>query len=436
MKTVLVLEDSPTVLRAIQRLFSAEPHLQPIYCTSYAEAAVLLAESGKHIFAALVDLSLPDALKGQSVDLVLSHNIPVIVLTGDDDALRREELMAKGIVDYVLKESQYSCELAFRLLRQLQRNCETKILIVDDSAVSRAYIKRILVPHLFKIVETVDGLDAIRIIKEQPDIDLMIVDQNMPGMSGADLVKLIRQSLRKMDLRIIGLSGDDKGSLSARFIKSGADDFLRKPFCAEELNCRVMAIMEKHDLIQSMKRIMHYDPLTGLFNRRAFNEQANTVCGHARNKSLNVTVAMLDLDYFKRINDAHGHSAGDAALVAFAGAMSTAFPKDIVGRLGGEEFGFISPAGEQPVIRMLEKLRSHCAQLPYFPGAPPLNFSAGIYHGPPLAIDKMLQISDERLYLAKAGGRARSVGTPKLRATDASTPEAMEQVIKMRSGRA
>ena len=255
MRNVLVVEDSPLVLKILEHLFRQEPDLQPLFCASLGEAQVLLEASSALFFAAIVDLNLPDAPHGEIVDLVLQYSVPCIVLSGSYDEHRRDELLLKGVVDYVLKESQHSYEYAFRLIHRLERNSHVKILVAEDSDATRHFIRRILTPHLYQIIDACDGDEALRLLQEQPDIDLFLVDHSMPGISGFELVKLLRQKMKRNELIILGLSADAKGSLSAMFIKHGADDFLRKPFCPEELNCRVMSSLERRDMLQTLKPI-------------------------------------------------------------------------------------------------------------------------------------------------------------------------------------
>ena len=123
MRNILVVEDSPLVLKILEHLFRQEPDLQPVFCASCAEAEVLLETSAALFFAAIVDLNLPDAPDGEIVDLVLRYELPCVVLSGSYKEQRRDELLLKGVVDYVLKESQHSYEYVFRLLHRLVRNC-------------------------------------------------------------------------------------------------------------------------------------------------------------------------------------------------------------------------------------------------------------------------------------------------------------------------
>lgn len=408
MRNILVVEDSPLVLKILEHLFRKESGLQPIFCASLGEAQVMLETSAGLFFAAIVDLNLPDAPDGEIVDLVMQYHLPCIVLSGSYNEQRRDALLLKGVVDYVLKESQHSYEYAFRLLHRLESNSQVKVLVAEDSEATRHYIRNVLTPHRYQIIEASDGDEALAILQAQPDIDLLLVDHSMPGLCGFDLVKLLRQKMKRHDLIILGLSADAKGSLSAKFIKHGADDFLRKPFCPEELNCRVMSTLERRDLMRALKQAAQFDALTGLNNRRAFYEHGQQLFQQARNSGRELSVAMLDLDFFKQINDEHGHASGDAALIAFSRALSAAFPDALLGRLGGEEFAMVSQQDAPTLSQAIDQLREHCADLRYAVGAAPLSFSAGIYHGPPEDLESLLHQADLRLYQAKNQGRGRN----------------------------
>jgi diguanylate cyclase (GGDEF)-like protein len=408
-RNILVVEDSPLVLKILEHLFHQEAGLQPLFCASLAEAQVLLETSAELFFATIVDLNLPDAPDGEIVDLVMRYKLPCIVLTGSYNEQRRDELLLKGVVDYVLKESQHSYEYAFRLLHRLESNSHVKILVAEDSESTRHFIRRILTPHLYQVIDARDGDEALQILLDQPDIDLFLVDHSMPGLSGFELVKLLRQKYRRNDLIILGLSADAKGSLSALFIKHGADDFLRKPFCPEELNCRVMSTLERRDMMRALRQAAQFDSLTNLYNRRAFYEQGIALFRQAQRGGFDLSVAMIDLDFFKTINDEYGHASGDAALVAFSRALQAAFPDALLGRLGGEEFALVSKQDGVALSAVLDRFRSTCAGLKYAVGAPPLSFSAGVYHGHPEDLESLLHEADVRLYQAKNQGRGRTL---------------------------
>ena len=177
-RNILVIEDSPLVLKILEHLFRQEPNLQPVFCASLGEAEMMLETSAALFFAAIVDLHLPDAPDGESVDLVMRYSLPCIVLSGSYNERRRDELLLKGVVDYVLKESQHSYEYAFHLLHRLESNSQVKILVAEDSEATRNFIRHVLVPHRYQIIDACDGEQALRILQAQPDIDMLVVDHS------------------------------------------------------------------------------------------------------------------------------------------------------------------------------------------------------------------------------------------------------------------
>ncbi|HRH79059.1 MAG TPA: response regulator, partial [Cellvibrionaceae bacterium] len=239
MKTILVVEDSPMVMKIIKHVMGQNPHYQAVFAERFAQAQDCITQIGSDLFAAVVDLNLPDAPDGEIVDYCLSRKIPTVVLTGSFDATRREKLLAKGVVDYVTKEGRFSYVYVSNLLVRLIKNAQVKVLVVDDSSTSRKFITQLLHLQHYQVLEAIDGVDAIKAVIEHPDIRLLITDYNMPRMDGFELVQNLRVKYEKTDLIIIGLSSENDGALSAKFIKNGANDFLRKPFNHEEFFCRV-----------------------------------------------------------------------------------------------------------------------------------------------------------------------------------------------------
>jgi len=228
MKKVLVVEDSVMVMKVLTHVLSRSDQVLPVYAKSFSEAKARV-ESGEHeFFAALVDLSLPDAPDGEVVDYTLGLDIPTIVLTGSFDEKRRADLLNKGIVDYVTKEGRYSYQYALGVLHRLIKNQRVKVLVVDDSSTARKFVSQMLRLHLYPVFEAEDGVEAIKVLLANPDIKILITDYHMPRMDGFELVKNIRVKYEKSDLIIVGLSSEGDGTLSAKFIKHGANDFLRQ----------------------------------------------------------------------------------------------------------------------------------------------------------------------------------------------------------------
>ncbi|WP_415892676.1 diguanylate cyclase [Neptuniibacter sp. PT8_73] len=402
---VLVVEDSQLVSRVLQRLFqTADLPVEVIFCESLLQAQEKV-DLYEDIFAALVDLNLPDAPKGEIVDLILAQNIPTIVLTGSYDDDKRESLLQRGVVDYIIKESRFSYEYAVQLVHRLLKNQAIKVLLVEDSSSYRLLVRKQLEKHLYQVIEACDGQEGFAKLQHDPEIKLILTDYEMPNMNGIELVQAIRREYETSELKIIGISAAESPALSAKFIKSGANDFLTKPFNYEELHCRVMHNIEQMDLVAQIQDAANRDFLTGLHNRRYLFEQAEKQLGPSQSKAC---LAMLDLDFFKRINDDFGHDAGDSVLTQLANLLRNTFNRFLHARIGGEEFCILLNGLNQ---EQAELLMQHFCQLvndtvfTYKDQALPVTVSIGLVERELDSFSQMLNRADEMLYKAKEAGR-------------------------------
>lgn len=411
MKTILIVEDSATVTKILKHLVKQHPNIKALFAGTLAESESLYQQYKDEIFAVIVDLNLPDAPNGESVDLFLGKGLPVIVLTADYSEERREKLLEKGIVDYVIKESRYSYNYALGLIPRLEKNQNIKILIAEDSRTTRVFIKSLLERHLYQVLESGNGIEALDRLKENPDVKLLITDYNMPEMDGFELVRALRHNVDKSDLIIIGLSAEGQGSLSAKFIKNGANDFLQKPFFHEELYCRVMHNIEELELLETIKDAANRDYLTGLHNRRYYFNNGNILHQAAAENNSPLAVAILSVDQFKSINDNYGHEMGDRVLVFLAEELSLAFSRFLVARTGGEEFSIMMPGlNNEQAFTLLDKFRELLATMVIDVDSgdeEPLNFSvsAGITNLLHDSLDQQLYYADQLMYRAKEAGR-------------------------------
>ncbi|WP_163834862.1 diguanylate cyclase [Spartinivicinus ruber] len=406
--SVLIVEDSPMVWKVLKHLFEARKDLSPSFAANLNEAERYLNNAEKTYLVAVADLNLPDAPNGEVVDRILHANIPCIVLSSSYNDEKREALLDKGVVDYVVKESRYSYEYVIKLIERLQKNQFIKVLVVDDSKSSRAFIRKTLKQHLYQVLEAEDGVDALNVLQQQPDIRLMIVDYNMPNMNGYELVKHIRHKQHNKNLIIIGLSAEGGGALSAKFIKNGADDFLRKPFYHEELHCRLMHNLEEMELFEAVKDAANRDYLTGLFNRRYFFQMAEKVYGNALENNKQLSLAMLDIDYFKKINDSYGHEAGDYVLTKVADVLMQKFARFTVARVGGEEFCILfNGLNAEKSKQLLDSFRNLIAEqsLIVRDNVLSITFSIGVTDNLYNSLSDMLAKADQCLYQAKQAGR-------------------------------
>lgn len=417
-KYILVVEDSVMFTRILQRSIESVDGFKVIAVESFADLRALLTENRYQFFASLLDVNLPDAPHGEVIDYVLAHNIPSIVFTAKLDDSFRKKIYTKGLVDYVLKEGPANVQYVVSLLRQLKRNSTIDVLVVDDSATVRAYIKHLLVIYQFNVFEAVDGVDAIEIVKKNPKISLVLTDFNMPNMDGLELTKNLRIEHSNQEMAIIGMSAFGNNQLSAHFLKLGGSDFIIKPFLEEEFFCRINQNMELLEHISQLKFLATRDYLSGLFNRRHFFDVGNSLFHRYQKKGLHIGVALLDIDHFKKVNDTYGHDAGDAVLRQLGKLLIEKFEGEgnrhsMVARYGGEEFCFLLVAKNRAQIEeKLSALRQRIeADLFILSDGFELKVTAsiGLFTGETVDLKSALTIADKALYQAKESGRNQVV---------------------------
>ena len=411
---VLIVEDSAVILRILKHIAKQTLDLEPLFASTMAEAKSLYEKHKDELFAGIIDLALPDAPDGEMVDFLLAERFPVIVLTGSYKEERREALVKQGVVDYVVKESRYSYRYAINMVNRLYKNQQIQVLVVEDSKQYRKHIVRLLMAHKYQVLEAVNGIEALEQLKQYPNIKMVITDYNMPEMDGFELVQAIRRQYEKSDMIIIGLSGEDGGLLSIKFIKNGADDFLNKPFQQEEFYCRITNNIESLEQMHRIQELADRDYLTALYNRRYFCEEGEKLLQQAVKNNTELSLVAIDLDYFKSVNDEYGHEAGDEVLKVFSQELENTLGRFLIARIGGEEFCIIVPGlSNNKVVNLIDGFKQHLAAKIIDVNDEDfvrLAFSAGVTNIKYDTITALLNQADEYLYRAKEAGRNMVIG--------------------------
>jgi diguanylate cyclase (GGDEF)-like protein len=413
MEKVLIVEDSKVFARVLIRKIEDELFFDTSWASTYEETVYILEESPEQpdFFVAVVDLHLPDSPDGHTVDYLIAKGIPVIVYTGAFDEEYRDAIWAKRVVDYVLKEAPDSLDYVCNLVKRIYKNKYISILVADDSATLRRHVRRLLEVHDFSVMEASDGEEALRLLSRNPALRLLIAEYHMPGMDGLELTRAIRREHRKEDLAIIGVSASTEELLSARFLKVGANDYLAKPFASEEFYCRVTQCLDMLELVRKLKEASIRDALTGLYNRRYFFDAGKKFHSCALRDSMTLAVAMIDIDFFKKVNDTHGHKAGDEVLKHVADGLSGRFRgSDIVARYGGEEFCVLAVnMNRQAALTVFDELRRSIERSrTRVDGASiSVTVSIGVCCEPHKSLEEMLATADAMLYQCKRSGRNR-----------------------------
>lgn len=406
-KKLLVVEDSRPIARVIKQIGEALNY-QVTVAASLAEVEAILQGGESDFFAATIDYALPDANDGEAIACVLSHGIPSVVMTGKMDESTRQKILSQPVIDYIPKENSQAFLYLKRVLHWQLTNQGNGILVVDDSSSARNHVVELLKRRNFNVYVAENGQLALNVLAQHSDIKMVITDLEMPVMDGIELTNEIRKNYGRDQLAIIGISGASNGIHSARFIKNGADDFLRKPFCPEEFYCRITQNIESLNNIEQIQKAANTDYLTDLPNRRAFirDAQAN-IAEYIKNKTP-YALAMLDIDFFKRVNDNYGHDAGDHILKVLSLYMRKHFGNGLVARLGGEEFAIVlSGLDEDQLYNRLDDFRRaiSVAQIAFEQEQINFSVSLGVIFNSDELLAKQMSLADSALYYAKENGR-------------------------------
>jgi diguanylate cyclase (GGDEF)-like protein len=408
---ILLVEDSRAFAGLAAHALTSRLGAEVSVATTLAEAERILAELGDSKVLVVTGLSLADGNDTEVVRFFAGRGHAPIVLTGVYDEAVRDRILSMPVVDYVLKDSPGCIDTLVALVRRVWRNHGITALVVEDSTTMRRQLAALLTLSGFHVLTAADGVAGLEQMRAHPAIRLVLVDYAMPRLDGIEMIRELRRHHPREDLAIIGLSGKASdgggGSLSARFLKSGANDFLIKPFEREELDCRIDQNVEMLESFARLKEMAAKDFLTGLSNRRHFFTLAEPMIGTGRA----VTAAMLDVDHFKRINDRHGHDAGDAVLKRIADTLAAQLRQgDLLARFGGEEFCMLLPdLPREAATAFFERLRGAIAALavPVAGETVRLTCSIGVAFGPTDSLDRLLGQADTALYRAKTNGRDR-----------------------------
>jgi len=299
------------------------------------------------------------------------------------------------------------------------------ILVADDEPVNLALIKRRLEWEEYRVETAEDGGQAVEAAKRLLP-DLVILDVMMPVLDGLQACRLLKEDPSTRDIPVIFLSALDDTDTKVSGLSLGANDYISKPFRVEELLARVavaIRLKRERDLLQesaeelrrraeAASEMSMTDALTGLLNRYGLRRALQRELSEARRYTRPLSCLLLDIDFFKVINDTHGHAAGDAALMQAARVLTESVRgSDVVCRYGGEEFLVLAPETDARGANSLaEKIRLAVSSRLFGDGARAfaLTLSAGVAElRPGESGNDMIARADLALYQAKQRGRDR-----------------------------
>jgi diguanylate cyclase (GGDEF)-like protein len=415
-KKILVVEDNRMMGILVSKRLQQEAIYDVTWLQTMKETVDLLQTEKDAFFAALLDYNLPDATKGEIVKEVVDCGIPAIVFSGLMDEEVREHVWSHKVVDYVLKEDAQSLSYILALLKKLEENKSVKILVVDDSKFFVRFFVNLLKVQNYQILTANSGEEALAVLEEYPDVKLVLTDYFMPEMDGLQLIQKIRKKHSREEMVVIGMSSKGEQIISARFIKNGANDFFVKQLTTtEEFYSRIAQHVEHLEYIRIIKESAIKDFLTGLYNRRYFYDAGGGLYANAKRDNVSLVCAMLDIDFFKKVNDTYGHDAGDEVLKHVASSIQKRMRKtDIVARLGGEEFCVLAVNMQDEAVDMIfDGLRQVIATSPVTVNngedTIQVTLSIGVTTILDENLEEMVKKADALLYEAKESGRNRIV---------------------------
>ncbi len=308
-----------------------------------------------------------------------------------------------------------------------------KVLIAEDTRSIRMIVTATVTNAGHEVIEAVNGLEAVSLFKESDDIDLIVMDAEMPEMDGFDATRAIRDYAEDNWVPIIFLSAHDEDDYIQRALDTGADVYLYKPINAVQLLGQIKALeriaimkrklheinQELHNVNRVLESMARLDGLTQIANRRSFDERIKVELARCFRNSSPLSLMICDIDCFKQYNDTYGHLAGDTTLKKVAKALEGVFHRatDLVARYGGEEFVVLLP--DTPVadaFNMTENMIKACAELAIPHKASKadvdhVSISIGVASASgddQIDVAELISRADEALYHSKEDGRNRA----------------------------
>lgn len=411
---MLVVEDD-AALRVQLTQLGHEKLLDVVAVATPAEA-LAEARRGAHLEAALVDASLGPAAFVLARDLRATpghEQLPLAFLSGNNDLDWRIAAAHAGASLFLRKPlDPYAFGTAIDQMVALGQKYRMRVLVIDDDPAFVDVAGEVLARDGILVRSAEDATHLVELLDDvRPD--LILLDAMLPRVSGWDAIRLVRTTPEHRDVPILFLTGrTDLASRVAAF-DAGADDYLAKPLVAEELLARVHVRLERRRLLREMTE---RDPLTRCLSRRALLDALTSRLSESRRHARGLSLALLDVDRFKFVNDSYGHLVGDHVLATLGRLLGARFRlEDLRGRWGGEEFVIVLP-GESAATaaavlsRVLEEFRV----LPFRSERGDrfcVTFSAGVASFPEdgQSVDALLRAADARLFVAKRGGRGHVV---------------------------
>jgi len=342
--------------------------------------------------------------------------VPVFLITSEEKPQTVNDALAHGITDVFAKTDIASLEASLeRILARIRLTVTGRVVYVEDSPSLSTYITGVLEVLGLEVLAFREAEPALQALRDE-DLDMVITDILLEGpYSGLRLMREIRKldDEVKRTVPILAVTGLDDPMRRTELLNLGADDYVVKPIIRDEFVSRVSNIITRQQLVMQLRkresglrRLALFDGLSGLYNRNGLQQMGSGMLAEARAQGKPLSLAIIDLDKFKYINDTFGHDVGDTVITAAGNAINQVLTVDAIGaRWGGDEFVVVTPGTMGATVFMADRVReTFLKQSPQSE----TNCSIGVAAFEPGAdenLDDLFKKADQALYQAKQDGR-------------------------------
>lgn len=407
MAEILIVEANQRGADTIADHVSAHLGTSSIIAGSLEAAQKAVSAKQQEIAAVVLNIGLsPD-------NYVPFPKIPTIVVTNGVPTSGKQIAFAPHVLDYLPDSQGYHLEYIVQLIRRVLFSRNAGILVAAREKVTRTFVRKLLADKGYMVIEARSAKDALANLQAHPEICMVIVDGEMCEEKEFSLIKTIRKAFKKDRLSVLALCERSREYQRVMLLRCGANDCIDKPLRIEEFQARVMINLHLMEVLSELTELTNRDFLTRLYNRKYFFEIGATLFENYKRGALKLTMAMLDIDKMKDINDAYGHLTGDLVIKKTAKVLSENLRSaDVIARIGGEEFCVLATDIQSDDAQMVfERVKKALGRevIPTTAGNLRFGVSIGVTNTLSESFEQMLHAADTLLYQAKGEGRNRVI---------------------------